>query len=318
MVLIKKTFFLLFFILCFFPFAKAQAKLAVVNTDFYKTTTIDGLTVTLVGNHPEVKQWVVELLDQGEYQELGIYPSNQNIDFTVKSPKKLEYSLDAGQTWVLLSAERIQAQKIRLRLAPDQETVLDQSSELRVDLPAEKVDVQKVDNSIYPDNLQLVSEIYKIETQVKDYKIKFYYNIDSPYSKNIYQFDEVSLSWQKLESYNNIEEKYLSFSFTDIASPVKIAIFQDPKSYDGIASFYNQARYRNFSYKNGNFAASRIYPKGTKLKVTRLLTGKSIIITVNDYGPEERTGRLIDLDTSAFKQLGSTKVGVIYVKVEPI
>ncbi len=318
MVLIKKTFFLLFFLLCFLPFAKAQAKLAVVNTDFYKTTTIDNLTVTLVGNHPEVKQWVVELLDQGEYQELGIYPSNKSIDFTLKSPKKLEYSLDAGQTWSLLATEAIQAQKVRLRLAPGQETVLDQSSELRVDLPAEKVDVQKIDNSIYPENLQLISEIYKIDTQAKDYKIKFYYNIDSPYSKNIYQFDEVSLSWQKLESYNNIEEKYLSFSFSGIASGVKIAIFQDPQAYDGIASFYNQARYRSFGYKNGNFAASRFYPKGTKLKVTRLLTGKSIIITVNDYGPEERTGRLIDLDISAFKQLGSTKVGVIYVKVEPI
>ncbi len=318
MVLIKKTFFLLFFLLCFLPFAKAQAKLAVVNTDFYKTTTIDSLTITLVGSHPEVKQWVVELLDQGEYQELGIYPSNQSIDFTLKSPKILEYSLDAGETWLLLSTEKIQAQKIRLRLVPGQETVLNQSSDLKVDLAAEKVNIQKIEDSIYPENLQLISEVYQIDTREADYKIKFYYNIDSPYSKNIYQFDESSQTWQKLGSYNNIEEKYLSFSFLDLKSLAKIAIFQDPQGYDGIASFYNQARYRSFGYKNGNFAASTIYPKGSKLKVTRLLTGKSIIITVNDYGPEERTGRLIDLDISAFKQLGSTRVGVIYVKVEPI
>lgn len=316
MVLIKKIFFIVFLLFCFWPLAKVQAKLAVINTDFYKTVTIDNLTVTLVIDHPVVKQWVVELLDQGDYQELGIYPSNQTTYFTIKSAKILEYSIDAGQTWQLLLGEQINKQKIWLRSALNQDTSVKQLSELSVSLPAEQVDIQKSDVNVYPENIQLISEIYEINSQIADYKIKFYYNIDSQYSKNIYKYDDASQTWQALAAYNNIEEKYLSFSFQKQDQAVKLAIFQDPQSYDGIASFYNQARYRSFAYKNGNFAASRIYPKGTKLKITRLLTGKSIVITVNDYGPEERTGRLLDLDTSAFKQLGSTKVGVIYVKVE--
>jgi len=80
----------------------------------------------------------------------------------------------------------------------------------------------------------------------------------------------------------------------------------------GIASWY--------SYKNCNCAASPDYPKGTKLKVTRIETGKSIVVTVNDFGPERAQfpDRVIDLDLLAFEQLAGKKKGLIRVKVEPL
>lgn len=80
----------------------------------------------------------------------------------------------------------------------------------------------------------------------------------------------------------------------------------------GVASWY--------SYKNCNCAASPDYPKGTKLKVTRIDNGKSIVVKVNDFGPERAQfpDRVIDLDLLAFEQLAGKKKGLIRVKVEPL
>ena len=81
---------------------------------------------------------------------------------------------------------------------------------------------------------------------------------------------------------------------------------------EGKASWYR--------YKNGLFAASPDYPKGSVLKVTNLSNGKIIEVTVNDFGPERNIhpDRVIDLDFVAFSALASTGAGIIDVKVEPI
>jgi len=77
-----------------------------------------------------------------------------------------------------------------------------------------------------------------------------------------------------------------------------------------------------YAYKNGDFAASRDFPKGTKLKVTNQKTGvdqgKSVIVTINDYGPEIQTNRIIDLDKMAFQKIGNLSDGVMPVKIEVI
>jgi len=57
----------------------------------------------------------------------------------------------------------------------------------------------------------------------------------------------------------------------------------------------------------------------SKVRVTNLKNGKSVILRVNDRGPHGRyfrQGRIIDLTQSAFKVLSSTKNGLIDVKVE--
>lgn len=77
-----------------------------------------------------------------------------------------------------------------------------------------------------------------------------------------------------------------------------------------------------YAYKKCDCAASRDYPKGTKLKVTNLSAGKyfgkSVVVKVNDYGPMEYTGNLIDLDKTAFKKIGLLSSGVMPVSVEVV
>lgn len=169
------------------------------------------------------------------------------------------------------------------------------------------------------DDKQFVSDFYQIDSSsdLNDYDLSLVYKVDDFSSKNIYLYDKNLNTWQLVAGYNNVEEKFISTKLQDQGKIIILAVFAELQAQDGIASFYNQSRYKAFGYKNGNFAASRDYPKGTKLKVTRLKTGKSIIVTVNDHGPELKTGRIIDLDTYAFKQLSSLGAGLIYVKVEP-
>jgi rare lipoprotein A len=59
------------------------------------------------------------------------------------------------------------------------------------------------------------------------------------------------------------------------------------------------------------------FPIGSQLLVTNLANGKSVIVTVNDRGPFIG-GRVIDLERSAFLQIGSLSGGVLRVKVERI
>lgn len=169
--------------------------------------------------------------------------------------------------------------------------------------------------SVENNGKKLISSIYKITNANINDQIKFGYDIIDDYSKSIYQYDYQAKQWQELLSYNDLPAKIISANISQ--NTATVAIFADSSSQDGIASFYDQSRYRTFNYQNGNFAASRDYPKGTKLKVTRLKTGESVIVEVNDYGPELKTGRLIDLDIVAFEKIGSRGAGLIYVKVEP-
>lgn len=76
-----------------------------------------------------------------------------------------------------------------------------------------------------------------------------------------------------------------------------------------------------YAYKGGLFAASPDFSIGTKLKVTSVNNpDKSIIVTVNDYGPNRaiHPDRVIDLDKVAFAKLAPVGAGVIDVLVEPV
>lgn len=318
MVLIRKTLaFFSLFLFIFWPHYQAQASLDVLNVDFYKTVTIDGLTVTLADYDPSVRQWMVEVLPKDNYQQVAIYPSNKSASFTLKSRHTLEYQLADSADWQKVGKDPIRAQRVLVRTLAEEGIAESSDSKIMINLSADQASISALDQVTAPEGLDLLSAIYQIDSQVPDYQLKIFYQSDSDYSKTIYSYNQLNDSWQILPSYNNIEEKFVRADIKGQNQPLVVALLADAGAYDGLASYYNQAFYRSFGYKNGNFAASRYYPKGSKLKVTRLLTGKSIIVTVNDYGPEERTGRLIDLDIAAFKQIGSTRAGVIYVKIEP-
>ncbi|MFA5010170.1 MAG: septal ring lytic transglycosylase RlpA family protein [Patescibacteria group bacterium] len=65
-------------------------------------------------------------------------------------------------------------------------------------------------------------------------------------------------------------------------------------------------------------AASRKYPKGTKLRVVAVNSGKSVDVVINDYGPSAFTGIDLDLNEPAFAAiapLGAGKIKVKYYKI---
>lgn len=69
--------------------------------------------------------------------------------------------------------------------------------------------------------------------------------------------------------------------------------------------------------QSANTAAHKKLPFGTKVKVTNVKNGKSVIVRINDRGPFVR-GRIIDLSRSAFSSIGNTSAGVIDVMIEVV
>jgi rare lipoprotein A len=86
----------------------------------------------------------------------------------------------------------------------------------------------------------------------------------------------------------------------------------------GVASFYTEgARTASGERLNPNelTAAHRTLPFGTRLRITSVASGRSVVVRVNDRGPFVK-GRAVDVSYSAAKQLGITERGVAKVKME--
>ena len=60
--------------------------------------------------------------------------------------------------------------------------------------------------------------------------------------------------------------------------------------------------------------AHRTLPFGTKLRVTNLANGQSVVVRVNDRGPWGR-GRVIDISQAAAKEIGMHRSGTAKVSV---
>ena len=97
-----------------------------------------------------------------------------------------------------------------------------------------------------------------------------------------------------------------------------------PNAVTGVATWYGSnfqgspmANGEIYDMYNPEFAASNIYPLGTRLRVTRLATGQSIIVRVTDHGAF-RYPDIVDLSYAAFGELASPSSGVIGVRVEPV
>jgi rare lipoprotein A len=65
-------------------------------------------------------------------------------------------------------------------------------------------------------------------------------------------------------------------------------------------------------------AASYYWPLGTKVRVTNVRNGKSVVVEITDRGPLKSLGRLIDLSESAATALGYHNNGVTLVEVRAI
>lgn len=66
---------------------------------------------------------------------------------------------------------------------------------------------------------------------------------------------------------------------------------------------------------SGYTAAHRSLPFGARVRVTNLSNDLSVIVTINDRGPQ-RGDRIIDLSYAAARELNMIKDGVVQVSVE--
>jgi rare lipoprotein A len=86
----------------------------------------------------------------------------------------------------------------------------------------------------------------------------------------------------------------------------------------GVASFYGQGEVTATGERfdpTAMTAAHRTLPFGTRVRVTRLDTGNSVVVRINDRGPF-KPGRVIDLSERAAENLGMTGIGVTPVRLE--
>jgi rare lipoprotein A len=94
-----------------------------------------------------------------------------------------------------------------------------------------------------------------------------------------------------------------------------------PAAQVGTASFYAHRFHGRRTASGARYdmhamtCAHPTLPFGTRLRVTDLDSGRSVVVTVTDRGPFAH-GRIVDVSYAAAKQLGMVKRGVARVRVE--
>lgn len=86
----------------------------------------------------------------------------------------------------------------------------------------------------------------------------------------------------------------------------------------GLASYYGQGEVTATGERfdpSAMTAAHRTLPFGTRVRVTRVDTGSSVVVRINDRGPF-KPGRVIDLSEGAAENLGITRIGLAQVRLE--
>lgn len=182
-----------------------------------------------------------------------------------------------------------------------------------------RVVIKQYDNSKFefPEGYEPITQVYEFDIfnknafqNEKPLLMKFYAQEPTTEKKRIFFYNGTIDEWVELPSYADGEEMIKSIIHLPYA---RLVILKDMNTLE-----YGQASW--YAYKNCNCAASPDYPKGTLLKVTNLENDKSVVVTVNDYGPDRSIfpDRIIDLDKVAFGQIGELWQGVLSdVKVEP-
>lgn len=96
-----------------------------------------------------------------------------------------------------------------------------------------------------------------------------------------------------------------------------------PSTAEGLASYYADD-FHGKKTANGEIfdmhkltAAHRSYPFDTKVKVTNLDNGKSVVVRVNDRGPF-KLERIMDLSLGAAEALDMTRAGTAKVRLEVV
>ena len=91
----------------------------------------------------------------------------------------------------------------------------------------------------------------------------------------------------------------------------------------GLAAYYSQRLHgrrtaSGETLNNGAMTtAHQTLPFGTKVRVTRVTTGKSVTLRVNDRGPTQ-ANRIVDVTQAAARRLGFVRSGLTEVKLEVV
>jgi len=113
---------------------------------------------------------------------------------------------------------------------------------------------------------------------------------------------------------------------TDTAAPSATAPDATPETSDehvgdGQASFYGDELAGNPTASGERFdpakltAAHRTLPLGSRVRVTNMRNGESVVVRINDRGPFHGR-RIIDLSKAAARQLGMLQQGTARVRIE--
>lgn len=115
---------------------------------------------------------------------------------------------------------------------------------------------------------------------------------------------------KNLETFLNAAEKESTIKTASRKTEIK-----------GMASWYGQGfqgkpTASGEKYNQNAFTAAHPSLKfGTRVKVTNLNNGRSVIVRINDRGPYSK-GRIIDLSHGAANAIGMIKMGIAPVKIE--
>jgi serine-type D-Ala-D-Ala endopeptidase (penicillin-binding protein 7) len=171
----------------------------------------------------------------------------------------------------------------------------------------------------WPWNFNPLSEVYQFDfsdkgvsyDRTQPLKISIKYEEDDDNYKQIMFYDGGQKRWRPLPSVDDPVNRVVS---ANIHLPfARVALMSNDQVMTvGQASWYR--------FKGGLFAASPDFAKGSVLKVTNLANGKSVNITINDYGPDRKLhpDRVIDLDAVAFSKIADIRDGLVKVKIEPV
>jgi rare lipoprotein A (peptidoglycan hydrolase) len=95
----------------------------------------------------------------------------------------------------------------------------------------------------------------------------------------------------------------------DAATRCSVGAANTIRAFSGIASAYTGDRQ---SAKEDMTAAHCTLPFGTRVEVTNVVSGRTVVVTITDRGPFVR-GRVLDLSPAAARAIGLTK-GVVRIK----
>lgn len=106
-----------------------------------------------------------------------------------------------------------------------------------------------------------------------------------------------------------------------VISRETVSPHETPATCEGLASYYAHSLHGNPTAsgeiydENAFTAAHRTWEFGTRVKVTNLSNGQTVVVRINDRGPYVE-GRVIDLSYRAAERIGLIRAGVATVRLE--